>query len=158
MPSMRTGSFTVYTVGYEGMTIDSFVALLRSQRIAHLVDIRAVAISRKKGFSKSALAARLEAAGIRYSHVRDLGCPKPIRDQYRADSNWPRYVRSFCAHLESQTEALQELRRTLKARRGGLMCFEADFTRCHRIARRLRSSVVHLTSAGPVTEAAAEVA
>jgi uncharacterized protein (DUF488 family) len=158
--AMRTQQLTVYTVGYEGMTIDSFVALLRAQRIVHLVDIREVALSRKKGFSKTALSAKLEAARIRYSHVRDLGCPKPIRDRYRADGNWDRYVRSFCAYLESQTVALGALERTLKEGRTSIMCFEADYTRCHRslVADRLGGAVVHLTASGTVNEVAAGVA
>jgi uncharacterized protein (DUF488 family) len=147
----------VYTVGYEGMSLESFVGLLHAHRIGHLVDVREVALSRKKGFSKTALAAHLKASGIRYSHVRDLGCPKPIRDQYRSDSNWTRYVRSFCAYLETQTRALQDLTPTLRADRSALMCFEADFNYCHRslVARRLGGSIVHLTAAGSVREAAA---
>ncbi len=115
---MRAGkNLTAYTIGYEGMTIEAFIASLRAQRIAHLVDIREVALSRKKGFSKTALSEHLERVGIRYSHVRALGCPKPIRDQYRVDGNWERYSRAFAAYLESQAPALRELMRTVKADR-----------------------------------------
>ena len=55
MPPMRAGkNLTAYTIGYEGMIIEAFIASLCAQRIAHLVDVREVALSRKKGFSKSA--------------------------------------------------------------------------------------------------------
>jgi uncharacterized protein (DUF488 family) len=158
---MRAGkNLTAYTIGYEGMTIEAFIASLRAQRIAHLVDIREVALSRKKGFSKTALSEHLERVGIRYSHVRALGCPKPIRDQYRFDGNWERYSKAFAAYLESQAPALRELIRTVKADRCSLMCFEADYTLCHRslVAQELGGAIVHLTAHGPVTEETAAVA
>jgi uncharacterized protein (DUF488 family) len=153
-------NFTAYTIGYEGTTIETFIASLRAQRIAHLIDIREVALSRKKGFSKTALSEHLERAGVRYSHVRALGCPKAIRDRYRIDGNWSRYSRAFAAYLESQTEVLRGLTRTMKAERCSLMCFEADYTLCHRnlVARELGGSIVHLTAHGPVAEEPAVVA
>jgi uncharacterized protein (DUF488 family) len=153
-------NLTTYTIGYEGMTIEAFIASLRAQRIAHLVDIREVALSRKKGFSKTALSEHLERVGIRYSHVRALGCPKQIRDQYRVDGNWDRYTHAFAAYLGSQTAAIGELIRTMTADRCSLMCFEADYTLCHRslVAHELGGTIVHLTAHGPVTEETAEVA
>lgn len=158
---MRSGKIlTAYTIGYEGMTIEAFIASLRAQRIAHLIDIREVALSRKKGFSKTALSEGLQRAGIRYSHVRALGCPKPIRDQYRVDGNWGRYSRAFGAYLESQTAVLRELIRTMQAERCSLMCFEADYTLCHRslVAHALGGTIVHLTARGPVREETVAVA
>src|ERR1700688_3934543 len=123
MPLMRAGkNLTAYTIGCGGMTIDALLASLRAARIAHLLDIREVALSRKKGISKTALSEHLARGGIRYSHVRALGCPKPIRDQYRVDGNWERYSRAFAAYLESQAPALRELTRTVKAERCSLMC------------------------------------
>ncbi len=158
---MRAGkNLTAYTIGYEGLTIEVFIASLCVQRIAHLVDIREVALSRKRGFSKTALSEHLERAGIRYSHVRALGCPKQIRDQYRVDGNWDRYSRAFATYLESQTAALRELIRTMKVERCSLMCFEADYKLCHRslVAHELGGAIVHLTAHGPVTEETAAVA
>ena len=161
MRPMRAGkNLTAYTIGYEGMTIEAFIGSLCAQRIAHVVDIREVALSRKKGFSKTTLSEHLKRAGIRYSHVRALGCPKAIRNQYRIDGNWGRYSRAFAAYLESQTAALRELRLTMKAERCSLMCFEADYTLCHRslVAHELGGAIVHLTVHGPITEGTAAVA
>ena len=59
----------VYTIGYEGTDIDRFVATLKAVGIKVLADVRAVAVSRKKGFSKTALKARLEDEGIAYTHL-----------------------------------------------------------------------------------------
>jgi uncharacterized protein (DUF488 family) len=142
-------NLTAYTIGYQAASVESFIASLRARQIAHLIDIRDVALSRKKGFSKTALSEHLREAGIRYSHIRALGCPKPIRDRHRADGNWERYARDFTAYLGSQSTAIRELARTVKAERCCLMCFEADHTVCHRtlVARELGGTVIHLTAA-----------
>lgn len=76
---------SLMTIGYEGSTIDDFVATLEVARVRVLVDVRAVTVSRKKGFSKNGLAARLEKHGIRYVHAKDLGDPsRDARQQGRA--------------------------------------------------------------------------
>src|SRR5690606_21613376 len=74
----------VYTIGYEGTDIDRFVATLKAVGVRRLADVRAVALSRKKGFSKKSLAARLEAEDIEYLHFQALGDPKPGREAARA--------------------------------------------------------------------------
>ena len=51
----------VYTIGYESTDIDRFVTTLKTAGIERVADVRTVALSRKKGFSKKALAARPEA-------------------------------------------------------------------------------------------------
>jgi uncharacterized protein (DUF488 family) len=60
-----------------------------------IVDGRELPLSRKKGFSKSTFCAALSAHGIAYLHMPALGCPKPIRNQYKADGNWHAYTREF---------------------------------------------------------------
>ena len=71
----------IYTVGYEGLTLEEFLQRLQRAWVQIVVDVRDVALSRKRGFSKTALAAALRDAGMEYLHIRSLGCPKPIRDQ-----------------------------------------------------------------------------
>lgn len=155
---------TIFTVGYEGTTIDAFIAALKTRRISQLIDVREMPLSRKRGFSKSALALALEAQGIRYLHMRALGCPKPIRDSYRLDSDWKRYTRAFVAYLSLQVDALAELRGKVKSRRTALMCFEADAERCHRsivanaIAGPALGLVEHVLVADDSIEASAAVA
>src|ERR1700761_3672848 len=72
------------TIGYEGCTIADVLAELKASRVGLLVDVRAVPISRKPGFSKRQLAAGLDEAGIAYVHLQGLGTPKPGRDAVRA--------------------------------------------------------------------------
>ncbi len=123
---------TIYTIGYEGLALEQFLELLKGKGIEHLVDIREAPISRKAGFAKAALSEAVERAGICYSHVRALGCPKPIRDRYKKTGDWGRYARDFNIYLAAQQPALAELRSAAATRRTCLLCYEADFNRCHR--------------------------
>ena len=123
---------TIYTIGYEGLALGQFLELLKANGIERLVDIREAPISRKAGFAKAALSEAVEGAGIRYSHVRALGCPKPIRDRYKGTGDWGRYARDFNIYLAAQEAALAELRSAAASARTCLLCYEADFNRCHR--------------------------
>lgn len=123
---------TLYTIGYEGLSTDAFMALLEQHRIDVVVDIRELPLSRKPGFSKKALAQWLDSAGFAYRHIAALGCPKPVRDAYREDGNWQRYTKGFLHHLDRQTEALQDLAMLARGSRCALLCFEADANFCHR--------------------------
>ena len=144
----------IYTVGYEGLALDEFLQQLRRAQVQIVVDVRDVPLSRKRGFSKTALAAALDAAGIKYLHVRSLGCPKLIRDQYRANRNWKVYTAAFMDHLGKQGVAVSELAAVCKGSSAALLCYEADAGFCHRtyVARAaaaiVGSSVIHIGAAG----------
>ena len=122
----------VFTIGYEGLDIDAFMALLAEHGIETLVDIRELPLSRKPGFSKKALASVLNLSGLEYFHMVDLGCPKPVRDRYREDGNWKRYTESFQKYLKTQGEAIAELSNMVSSSNCALLCYEADFNFCHR--------------------------
>ena len=93
---------TIATIGYEGTTIDSFVAALRYASVDVLIDVRDLPLSRKKGFSKNGLAEILAASGIEYVHLRGLGDPKSGRNAARA-GNYPLFRQIFGRHLETDT-------------------------------------------------------
>ena len=121
------------TIGYEGCTIDMVVATLREAGTKLLIDVRAVAQSRKPGFSKRQLAAALDEAGIAYVHLQGLGTPKPGRDAVRA-GHPERMVPIFQAHMTSdraQAE-LAQAKGLAVERTACLLCFERDHTTCHR--------------------------
>lgn len=122
----------IYTVGYEGLTLEQFIQQLRSARVQIVIDVRDFPLSRKRGFSKTALAAALDAAGMKYLHVRSVGCPKPIRDQYRADRDWEVYTAAFMDHLQQQGVAIGELAAICAQQVAALLCYEADAGFCHR--------------------------
>lgn len=133
----------VYTIGYEGTDIDRFVATLKAVGIEVLADVRAVAASRKKGFSKSALRARLEDEGIAYTHLVDLGDPKHGRDAARA-GRYDEFRKIYYEHLDGvePLAALDELSEVVGKRPTCLLCFERAPENCHRsiVADRLRDS------------------
>lgn len=123
----------VYTIGYEGTDIDRFVATLKSAGIKQLADVRAVALSRKKGFSKKSLSERLEAEGIEYLHFIELGDPKLGREAARA-GRYDEFRAIYGEHFESEKaqESFRLLQSTVKEHPTCLLCFERDPVTCHR--------------------------
>jgi uncharacterized protein (DUF488 family) len=121
------------TIGYQGCTIDGVLATLKQANVGLLIDVRAVAASRKPGFSKRQLAAGLDSAGIRYVHLQRLGTPKPGRDAVRA-GHPERMVPIFNAHMETPEAqlALAEAKTLTVEGRCCLLCFEQNHRECHR--------------------------
>jgi uncharacterized protein (DUF488 family) len=123
---------SIYTIGYEGLDMHGFLALLRTGNVETVVDIRELPLSRKSGFSKNGLRETLNLHGFEYLHVPELGCPKPIREQYRSDGNWSRYKEGFLRHLATQDNVVSEVSAMATATTCALLCFEADYRYCHR--------------------------
>ena len=125
---------TVATIGYQAATVRSFLDALREGGVELLVDVRAVASSRRPGFAKSRLAANLAEEGIGYVHLRGLGTPAEGRAAARAGHH-ARMREVFAAHLVTPAaqEELQALAELVRGdRRVCLLCFEADPAHCHR--------------------------
>lgn len=134
----------VFTIGYEGTDIDRFVRTLKAVGVQQLADVRAVAVSRKPGFSKRKLAAKLAEEGIEYLHFVALGDPKPGRDAARA-GDFDGFREIYGAHILT-TEAQDALRSLTEAVQGVatcLMCFERDPATCHRtiVAREVSEAL-----------------
>lgn len=155
---------TIFTVGYEGVTPEQFLERLHRAKIQLVVDVRDVPLSRKPGFSKTALSSALELVGLQYFHIRELGCPKPIRDQYRADGNWQAYTVAFMSHLRKQRFAIRTLAQMCTQTRAALLCYEADPEQCHRtyVARAVAAlqdhRVMHIGAQGVIRDRASAVA
>jgi uncharacterized protein (DUF488 family) len=154
----------IFTVGYEGLELEVFLRQLRRAGVRLVVDVRDMPLSRKRGFSKTALSAALSAAGMGYLHVRSLGCPKAIRDQYRVDRDWKAYTAAFLKHLRKQSQAVRELADLCEEQSASLLCYEADAGLCHRtyvaraVAAVTSASVMHIGSAGITPDRAMPVA
>jgi len=139
------------TIGYEGDTQAGVIGRLVGAGVKTLVDVRAVAASRRAGFSKTVLAASLAEAGIAYVHLRALGTPKPGRDAARAGRT-AEMKEIFTAHMREPDAMAALLQAEAIARNSPscLLCFEADHTRCHRavlaamMKRTLKCQVVDL--------------
>ncbi len=124
----------LFTIGYEGRRIDDVITALRAAGVTLLIDVRAIAASRKPGFSKRQLAAALDAAGIAYVHLRGLGTPKAGRMAARAGRTAEMHE-IFAAHMRTDPAraALAEARALRDAHAACLLCFEADPGTCHRL-------------------------
>jgi uncharacterized protein (DUF488 family) len=133
-PSKPAPFAPLATIGYQAATVPSFLEALRQGQVELLVDVRAVASSRRPGFAKSRLAANLAEAGIEYLHLRGLGTPADGRAAARAGKH-AEMRRMYQDHLatagaQTELEALADLVRS--GRRVCLLCFEADPAHCHR--------------------------
>jgi uncharacterized protein (DUF488 family) len=153
----------LFTIGYEHATADAVLAELARARIGLVVDVRAVASSRRPGFSKRQLAAALDEGGIAYLHLRGLGTPKEGRLAARS-GDLDALFRIYEAHLATPQarEELDELAALIRTgRRLCLLCYERDPDHCHRkriaalMAERAAVAIEHLFAAPPLAAATA---
>jgi uncharacterized protein (DUF488 family) len=145
----------LFTIGYEKSKPDALLAELKRAKVKLLVDTRAVAASRKPGFSKRQLAASLDEEGIAYLHLQKLGTPAEGREAARAgklDTLW----RIYAKHLKTP-EAIKAMDELVSIVKSGqpvcLLCYERDKDCCHRtriaeiVHQRTGVSVVDLVPA-----------
>ncbi|MFZ1968427.1 MAG: DUF488 domain-containing protein [Bradyrhizobium sp.] len=123
-----------FTIGYEQTPAKSVLDELEQAGVKLLVDVRAVASSRRPGFSKSQLAAGLDGRGISYVHLRGLGTPKEGRLAARA-GQYETLQKIYAKHLKTAQakEELDELSALVK--KSGpvcILCYERDHQHCHR--------------------------
>jgi uncharacterized protein (DUF488 family) len=146
----RSPRLIVLTIGYEGVVLSEFVETLIAAQVTRVLDVRELPISRRKGFSKTALAAALARAGIVYQHERALGSPRHIRHRLRDDGNFTRYFADFREYLATQRPLLDTLAAELVGS-VALVCYERNPAECHRsvvataLAKRAKTTVQHLT-------------
>jgi len=124
----------LFTIGYEQAVPAAVLGELSHAAVTVLVDVRAVAASRKPGFSKRQLAAALDEIGIRYLHLQKLGTPAEGRQAARV-GDVKTLWRIYNQHLKTPDakEAMDELLALVRSRqRICLLCFERDPAMCHR--------------------------
>lgn len=123
-----------FTIGYEQTPAKSVLDELERAGVKLLVDVRAVASSRRPGFSKSQLAAGLDERGISYVHLRGLGTPKEGRLAARA-GQYETLKKIYTKHLKTAQarEELDELSALVnKSGPVCILCYERDHQHCHR--------------------------
>lgn len=132
----------LFTVGYEGTTIDTFIYNLQAKRIDCVLDIRALPLSRKPGFSKTKLAERLSLSGVRYIHLAELGTPKNIRDKLKSTRDYSTFFKKMEKYLAGQKEAIELAYNHVMNSRCCLMCFERLADHCHRkiVAEKIKAT------------------
>ncbi len=124
----------LFTIGYEGLSIDAYLDLLVSNNITTLVDVRKNPISMKYGFSKTKLAEFTNIVGISYIHIPELGVPSNLRKNLNSSASYRELFDFYFSQiLPRQKKDLQHLKSIISAyRRVAITCFEADPQFCHR--------------------------
>lgn len=122
----------LFTIGYEGRNISLFLDCLEENAVDCLIDVREVAFSRKKGFSKTALASALQGRGIRYVHLRELGSPTELRRRLKSGADYGEFFEGVEKHLASQREGIEHAYGHVVRGRCCLMCYERLAATCHR--------------------------
>ena len=135
---------TLATIGYEGASLGDVIGRLKDAEVRLVIDVRAIAASRRPGFSKTMLAASLAEAGIDYRHLRALGTPAPGRRAART-GRVDEMRAIFEAHLEepgAQAQLAQAIDIAADTP-SALLCYEADAAGCHRtiVAHRIRETL-----------------
>lgn len=123
---------TLFTSGYEGQTVNSFINKLTKQHIKALVDIRVKPLSRKPGFSKTILSNLLKKAGIKYYHFQELGTPEPLRKFLARKGDYISFFEQYKMFLPEYRDSLDDLVDIGKKKQVCIMCFEKDPHYCHR--------------------------
>jgi uncharacterized protein (DUF488 family) len=139
----------IFTIGYEGATVGEFIAALHTAGVKRVIDVRALPLSRRPGFSKSSLRASLEQSGMEYIHLKALGTPSEGRTAARAGRHAD-MARIYAGQLElpeaiGQSALMLELAREKPT---ALLCMERDPAVCHRTllidAVAAEAEVIHL--------------
>lgn len=123
----------IFTIGYEATTVPEFIAALGKAGVERVIDVRALPLSRRPGFSKTPLSAALAEAGIDYVHLKALGTPAEGRSAARAGRHAD-LERIYAGQLElpeamAQSAQMLEL---AKEKPSALLCMEREPAHCHR--------------------------
>jgi len=131
--SGMTAQWPIFTTGYEGLVQDQLLDRVVAAGVGTLLDVRAIAQSRKAGFSKTLLACSAASRGVSYLHLRGLGTPKAGRIAARAGRT-AEMEAIFAAHMATEIAqaGLAEAAAVAQARPTCLLCFERDAHSCHR--------------------------
>ena len=123
----------LFTIGYEATTMAEFLAALANAGVERVIDVRALPLSRRPGFSKTPLRGALAEAGIDYVHLRALGTPAEGRSAAkRGDRVTLERVYAGQLELPEAMVAAEEMKRLAAEKPSALLCYERDAGDCHR--------------------------
>ena len=123
----------LFTIGYEATTMGEFLDALQSAGVERVIDVRAVANSRRPGFSKTPLRNALAEVGIDYVHLKPLGTPADGREAARA-GRVDDLKRIYAAQLDlpEAIVAAEQMRELADEKPSALLCYEREPAACHR--------------------------
>jgi uncharacterized protein (DUF488 family) len=123
---------TLYTIGYEETSAESFLKKLESAGIQMVLDVRELPQSRIPGFSKNALSEKLRCKGIDYLHIRELGSPRELRHELRETNDFTAFTRGYLLYMKKQVEHVRTVKNLVYEKTCCLLCFEKNHDECHR--------------------------
>jgi uncharacterized protein (DUF488 family) len=123
----------IFTIGYEATTMAEFLAALKDAGVQRVIDVRALPLSRRPGFSKSPLRAALAEVGIDYVHLKALGTPAEGRSAARAGRH-EELERVYAGQLDLPEAIVQaeQMRELAAEKPSALLCYERAPAHCHR--------------------------
>ncbi len=123
----------IFTIGYEKATQPELIAALKDAGVERLIDVRAVPLSRRPGFSKNILANGLAEAAIEYVHLKALGTPPEGREAARKGRQADlERIYSGQLDLPEAIVAVEQMRELAAEKPSALLCYERDPSGCHR--------------------------
>lgn len=141
----------VYTVGYEGRSIESFFCELMRVRITRILDVRSNPVSRKYGFSGKTLRSLCGKLDIEYVHLPELGIPGGLRTSLVSFDDYQKLMRKYERSILPKVHCVfQQASRFVEERSTALLCFESDVRCCHRdrlanaVAKETGMPIIHL--------------
>jgi uncharacterized protein (DUF488 family) len=124
---------TLYTIGYEGLDSRQFLKLLTYNGVNMVVDVRKLPLSRKKGFSKTAIKELLKGENIEYQNFQELGAPKEIREELYQSGNYGRFFKQYLKHISDRQDLLETIHNLINSGKTvSLLCYERNPEQCHR--------------------------
>lgn len=130
---MAQATLRIFTIGYEKTTQPELIAALKAAGVERLIDVRAVPLSRKPGFSKNMLKNGLAEAGIDYVNLKALGTPPAGREAARKGRHAD-LERIYVGQLDlpEAIVAAAQMLELAAEKPSALLCFERDPSGCHR--------------------------
>lgn len=131
----------LYTIGYEGLDPKRFLEHLSFHGVNVVADIRKLPVSRKKGFSKTALKEMLGKKNIEYFNFQGLGASKEIREELYRSGNYDRFFKEYLNNISDKRNLLDIIHQLIhNGKKVSLLCFERNPQQCHRkiVAEQLK--------------------
>jgi len=130
----KFNSTVLFTIGYEGISLEQYLNKLINHGVEVLCDVRKNSLSMKYGFSKSQLQNSCNGIGIKYVHIPELGIASNKRQELNTQSDYDQLFLQYRHDVLTSTRTQQnEILELLKShKRVALTCFEANICQCHR--------------------------
>ena len=129
----KKAKFGIFSIGYEGHDIDSFLNILIQNEIDILVDVRKNPFSMNFSFTKGKLSYYLNKVGIKYMHVPELGIKGELRKNLNSEQDYQDLFAMYeNVTIKEHSEKIKKIIELGKISRIAIMCFEKDLHHCHR--------------------------